>query len=129
MIEFYPQILMVHITAVTLSGGIFAIRGLASMAGLGQAMSAPVRYLSYTIDTVLLAAALMLVVILPKEVFASHWLMVKLALVVLYIIFGVLALRQGRSVRARAMCYGAALLVFIMIIGIASTHNPLGWLA
>ena len=91
-------------------------------------MSAPVRYLSYIIDTVLLTAALMLVAILPREAFTNHWLTAKLALVVIYVALGVLAVRSGRPRRTRVVCYAAALLVFTGIVGIARTHNPLGWL-
>jgi hypothetical protein len=39
---------------------------------------APVRYLSYTIDTVLLTAALMLWTILPSGLFANGWLLALL---------------------------------------------------
>ena len=66
MIEFYPQIRSVHILAVCLSGGLFALRGLGVLAGMRWPQVAFVRYLSYSIDTVLLTAALMLVTILPN---------------------------------------------------------------
>jgi uncharacterized membrane protein SirB2 len=66
MIEFYPQIKWVHIAAVLASGSLFLLRGLLLQAGKqGFAMAAPVRYLSYSIDTVLLTAAFMLLTILP----------------------------------------------------------------
>lgn len=53
MIEFYPQIKWVHVAAVLASGSLFLMRGLALHAGANWAMAAPLRYLSYTIDTVL----------------------------------------------------------------------------
>ncbi len=86
------------------------------------------RYLSYSIDSVLLTAALMLLTILPGAMFANHWLMVKVALVIVYVVLGVFALRRGRTPRMRAVCFFAALLVFATIIGIARAHHPLGWL-
>ena len=57
MLEFYTEIKFVHIAAVLTSGGLFALRGL--LFGLGQSwvMAAPVRYLVYAVDTVLLTAA------------------------------------------------------------------------
>src|SRR3546814_18464823 len=58
MIEFYPQIRHVHILTVVLSGSLFALRGLFALAGARWPHVAPVRYLSYTIDTTLLTAAL-----------------------------------------------------------------------
>jgi uncharacterized membrane protein SirB2 len=128
MIEFYPQILSVHVLAITLSGCLFALRGLGMLAGARWPRAAPLRYLSYSIDTILLTAALMLVTILPGAMFANHWLTVKLMLVVVYVVLGVFALRRGRTRRLRAGCYAAALLVFIAIVGIARMHHPLGWL-
>ena len=128
MIEFYPQIRFVHILAISLSGSLFALRGLGMLAGARWPQAFVVRYLSYTIDTVLLTAALMLVTILPAAMFANHWLTVKLVLVVAYVVLGMFALRHGRSRTARTTCYVAALLVFIAIVGIARMHHPLGWL-
>ena len=49
-------------------------------------MAAPVRYLSYGIDVILLAAALLLLAVLPAAVFANGWLWAKLSLLVAYIV-------------------------------------------
>jgi uncharacterized membrane protein SirB2 len=127
MIEFYPQIRWVHIAMVVCSGSLFLLRGLLVQLGRERiAMAAPVRYLSYTIDTTLLTAALMLLTILPHGFFANGWLTVKLVLVVVYVVLGVYALRRGRTPRARLASYVAALLVFAFIITIARAHHPLG---
>ena len=129
MIEFYPQIRAVHIGAVIASGTLFALRGVGVLSGARWPMAAPLRYLSYSIDSVLLTAALMLIAVLPAAVFANHWLTVKLALLVLYIVLGSLALKRGRTARMRALCFAVALAVFADMVGIARTHQPLGWLA
>lgn len=128
MIEFYPQIRGLHILAVILSGSLFALRGLGVLAHARWPQAASVRYLSYSIDTVLLTAALMLLTILPGAMFANHWLTVKVLLLVVYVVLGVFALRRGRTPRMRAVFFFAALLVFATMIGIARTHHPLGWL-
>ena len=60
MLAFYPQIKLVHIAAVSASGAFFALRALGLLAGMRWPRMAPVRYLSYTIDTTLLTAAMML---------------------------------------------------------------------
>jgi len=129
LMAFYPQIKWVHIAAISASGSLFALRGALVQAGRPRwAMAAPVRYLSYTIDTVLLTAALMLLTILPGAMFANGWLAVKLVLVGVYVVLGTFALKRGRMPRQRATCFIAALLVFATIIGIALAHHPLGWL-
>jgi uncharacterized membrane protein SirB2 len=129
MIEFYPQIKLVHVVAVFASGGLFALRGAAVQLGAAWAMAAPLRYLSYTIDTVLLTAALMLLTILKIQPLAHPWLLMKLGLLVVYIALGTLALKRARSRGARFAAWGAALLVFGMIITIARAHDPYGILS
>jgi uncharacterized membrane protein SirB2 len=126
MMEFYPQVRAVHILAVALSGGLFAVRGLGVVADGAWSRHAALRYLSYAIDTTLLTAALMLVTMLPAAMFANHWLTVKLCLVVVYVALGIATMRARRR-GLRTGCYIAALLVFAAIVGIARAHHPLGW--
>jgi uncharacterized membrane protein SirB2 len=128
MIEFYPQILWLHISAMIASGGLFTVRGVLVQTGSRWGMATPVRYLSYTIDTVLLAAALMLVTILPRTMFANGWLMAKLALLPVYIVLASFALKRGRTAKTRRIFLAAAMAVFATMIGIARAHHPLGWL-
>lgn len=126
MIEFYPQIKHAHIGLALLSGTLFALRGLLLLSGVRWADAAPLRYLSYAIDTALLTAALMLLTILPAGLYANGWLAMKVALIVAYVVLGVFALRRGRTRGVRAACYVAALLVFAQVYFIARAHHPLG---
>jgi uncharacterized membrane protein SirB2 len=126
MMAFYPQVRAVHVLAATLSGSLFALRGLAVVAGQAWPRHAAPRYASYVIDTVLLTAALMLFTILPGAVFANHWLAVKLCFVVVYVALGIATMR-ARQRGVRAVCYVAALLAFALVVGIARAHHPLGW--
>jgi uncharacterized membrane protein SirB2 len=131
VIEFYAQIKWVHVAAVLFSGALFAFRGAAMLAGARWYMAAPLRYLSYTVDTVLLTAALMLATILHQYPFVHGWLTTKVLLLVVYVVLGSYALKRG-STRVRARAYVAALLVFAFIISVARAHDPRGvfaWLA
>lgn len=130
MIEFYAQIKWVHVAAVLSSGSLFLLRGLLLQLGQqGLAMNAAVRYLSYSIDTVLLTAALMLLSILPHAVFANGWLTVKLLLLPLYVVLGSFALKRGRTAKVRLGSYLLAMLVFGFMLMVAHSHQPLGVLA
>lgn len=124
--EFYPQVRAVHILAALLSGSLFALRGACVIAGMRWPRAAPVRYLSYAIDTTLLTAALMLVTMLPAAMFANHWLTVKLCFVAAYVALGIAAMRARRR-GVQAGLYSAALLAFALVVGIARAHHPLGW--
>ena len=129
MIEFYAEIKWVHVASVMASGLLFLIRGLMVQAGRQQwALWAPVRYLSYSIDTILLTAAMMLVAILPGALFSNGWLLMKLGLLVVYIVLGSYAIKRGRSRSVRGIFLVAALVVFVFIISVARAHHPLGLL-
>lgn len=126
MIELYPQIKSVHIAAVMASGLLFFLRGASLHAGMTWAMTAPVRYLSYAIDTTLLTAAVMLATMLHQYPFVHGWLTVKVVLLVVYILLGTFALKHGRTRSIRIACWGAALIVYAFIITVARSHNPAG---
>lgn len=128
MIEFYPQIRALHIACVLASVLLFALRGGLALGGReAAAMWSPLRYLSWSIDTVLLSAALLLLTILPGAIFANHWLSVKVVLLVAYVVLGSLALRRGRTRRARGVYFSLALFTVFAMYGIARAHHPLGW--
>ncbi len=128
VIEFYTQIRAVHIGAIIASGALFTLRGIGVLIGARWPMATPLRYISYSIDTTLLTAALMLVSILPATQFANHWLTAKLTLIVIYVALGSLALKRARTNIVRAICFVTALLLYLCIYSIARTHQPLGWL-
>jgi uncharacterized membrane protein SirB2 len=128
MIEFYPEIRLVHVAAVIASGALFLMRGIALQLGWRAAMAAPVRYSSYAIDTVLLTAAFMLATILRQYPFVQDWVTAKVLLLVVYIVLGSFALKRGRTRAVRAACFLAALVVYLSIVSIATAHHPLGWL-
>ena len=126
MIEFYPQIKSIHVWMVLLSGALFALRGAGVLLAARWPMAMPVRLASYAVDTTLLTAALMLLTMLPSSLFANGWLMVKITLLCIYIVFGTLALKRARSPRLRAIFYVLALLTYAWMLTIARSHHPLG---
>ncbi|HEU0224647.1 MAG TPA: SirB2 family protein [Steroidobacteraceae bacterium] len=127
MIEFYPQIRVLHIAAVIASGSLFLLRGLLARAGRGDLALLPLpRYLSYAVDTALLLSALALVAILPAATFVTGWLYAKLALLPVYIACAYVALRGAAGGARQLVCLAAALLAFGAMIAIARAHDPFG---
>ena len=86
----------------------------------------PVRYLSYTVDTLLLVAALLLTVVIQQYPFVQSWLTVKVVLLVAYITLGIMAFREGRPRPYRIGFWMLAVAVYLFIISVAITHHPLG---
>jgi uncharacterized membrane protein SirB2 len=129
VLEFYSEIKWVHVATVIASGTMFFVRGVALQVGAQWVMAAPLRYLSYTIDTVLLTAALMLATLLHQYPFVHAWLTVKVALLAIYIVLGSIALKRGQTRAMRLACFLAALLVYVHIVSVARAHHPLGFFA
>lgn len=117
-----------HIGLVMASGGLFACRGVGVLLGASLPMSAPVRWLSQAVDTALLMAALLLLFTLRLDPFATPWLQAKLALLVAYIVFGTLALKRAPTMTGKGLAFIASVACFAMMIAIARTHDPLGFL-
>ena len=123
------QIKTAHIACVLASGVLFLTRGILVNSGHTElAQRRGVRWLSYAIDTTLLVTGVLLVSILPWAMFDNGWLIIKLIVLAIYIVLGTFALKRGRTPSVRRICYAAALLAYLSIIGIAWTHQPLGWL-
>lgn len=126
---FYPQIHTVHIWAIMLSGLWLAMRGAGLLAGMAWPRSVASWSVGLAIDGTLLTAAAMLFAILPEEVFANRWIVVKLICVAVY--FGVgyyLLFTPLRRGMLGAMLL-LAMLAYTLAYGIARTHDPAGWSA
>ena len=87
------------------------------------------RALSWTIDTTLLGAAILLCLIVRQYPLLNPWLTSKVLLLALYIAFGTVTLKRARTRAGRGAALCAALLTFLFIAGVAISHRPAGWLS
>ncbi len=123
--EHYLLVKNIHIGLVLLSGSLFVLRGLwVLLMGSGSGLQKKVNRLSYVIDTCLLLAALLLLMILNYAPLSAAWLQAKLLLLVLYVVFGVFAFRNKYSMEVRWLAYSAALLCFAGMYYSARLHQP-----
>jgi len=122
----YLQIRLAHVICVCCSGGLFALRGMLTVARVPWANHPALRWLSYTIDTCLLTAALMLVTIVHQYPFVNGWLTMKVLLLVPYVALGWYALHRARTQAARIIALLSALLVFLFIASVAWWRDPAG---
>lgn len=125
----YVALHHVHVTAVGLSLALFTLRGLWMLAGSPRVHAPWTRWLPPLIDTLLLASAIGLTLVLGQYPFVNGWLTAKLLALFVYIGLGTVALRRGRSHRLRAAAFVAALLTAGYIVGAALHHSPASWLA
>ena len=124
--SYYLGLKHLHISAVTLSFILFALRGVWMLGDSPQLQRRWVRILPHVVDTVLLASAISLTLILHQYPFLNDWLTAKTLALIVYIILGHLALKRAATKFRRAIAGLAALLVFGYIVSVAWTRHPLG---
>jgi len=82
------------------------------------------RILPHIVDTVLLGSAILLALRIYQYPFVHGWLTAKVLALLLYIVLGTIALKRGRTRRARIVSFAAALATFLYILAVAITRNP-----
>lgn len=119
---------VVHVTCAAISIGGFFARGLLMLGDSPLLRSRWLRVVPHVNDTVLLAAAIGLCAELGQIPFVDAWLTAKVIGLVCYILFGSLALRDGRSKGIRAASWIVALVAAGYVISVALSRDPRGFL-
>jgi len=127
--HWYPLLKMTHVTSVLLSFSLFTLRGIWMLADSRWLHWRPTRIVPHVVDTVLLASAIALAILIHQYPFVHAWLTAKILGLVVYIALGTLALKRGRTREIRGVTWVAALLVFGYIVSVALQHDPRGFLA
>ena len=120
----YPLIKILHILFVAISFTLFFIRGIGSLTSSGFMQRNWIKYVTYVVDTLLLATALTLAFMIDQFPFIDAWLTAKVIGLFLYIALGYVALHSGKSKKVRVYFWLTAQIVFIYIVLVAINHNP-----
>lgn len=123
----YLVLKYLHVSCVVVSGSGFFLRGLWMLSESAVLKQRWVKVVPHLIDTVLLGSAVTMLAISAQSPFAQGWLTAKLIGLVVYILFGMMALKRGRSKKVRAVFFVAALAAFAYIVSVALTRSPLGF--
>ena len=128
MIAYYPLLKHLHMTLALVSLLLFLYRWLLAIGGSPRLQQKWLKVLPHVNDTFLLLLGVLLAVTLQMSPGQQPWLMAKLIALVVYIGFGVMALK--RPARGQKVLAGvAALVVFGYMVGAALTKSPWSWLA
>ncbi len=114
-----------HVACAVLSGGGFFIRGMLMMRESVWLQARMVKVAPHVVDTVLLASAIVLASQWGWVALQLPWLLAKIVALLAYIGLGVVALRTGRNKQVRVLAWLAAMSVFVYIIIVAVSKNPL----
>jgi len=123
----YAALKWLHVACVFASGAGFLTRGALMLADSPLLQARSVRIAPHVVDTLLLATAIAMATLARLSPIAHPWLAAKIGALLAYIVLGTIALRRGRTKRARVVALIAALLVFGYIVGTALRRDPL-WL-
>lgn len=129
MLDYYPLIKHLHVTAATLSILFFMLRAWWSVREEPMLQRRWVKVAPHLIDTLLLVLGVVLMVMLSFWPHQHPWLAAKLLALLAYIGLGSVAIKRGRKPTTRAIAALAAVAIFIYMLGTAIRHNPLSWLA
>lgn len=125
MAGWYFAIKHIHVGSVVLSFSLFFLRGLWMVAGSPLLQRRWVKIVPHIIDTILLASAIWLTLIIHQYPLANDWLTAKVVGLLVYIGLGMVALRRGKTRKARIMAWTGALLAFGYIVAVALSRDPL----
>lgn len=117
-----------HVTAAVLSISGYILRGMLMLFESPLLRARVLRIVPHVVDTLLLASAIALAVRIHQYPLVHGWLTAKVLALIAYIVVGAIGLHYGRTKRVRVLAFGAALLIFAYIVGVALTRQPfLGW--
>jgi uncharacterized membrane protein SirB2 len=122
---YYPDIKLIHVTTVLLTGSLFLLRFIWMQQGTLRQRGRWVRTLPDINDSVLLISGLSLAILIGQYPLQWPWLTAKLITLIAYILFGAYALRHGKTLRRRRWSGYAAIACYLYIVSIALTHSPL----
>jgi uncharacterized membrane protein SirB2 len=122
----YVVLKHLHVTCVALSIAGFCLRGLLIMRKSALAGRRWFRVLPHVNDSLLLAAALALAVLIGQYPFVDAWLTAKVFGLIAYIILGALAFQPARPAGVRIGAGIGAVMVFGWIVSVALAKHPLG---
>ncbi len=115
----------VHVVAAALSYLLFFVRGVWRLTGSPLLAKRWVRTAPHVNDSVLLAAAIWMALLLHQYPGTHAWLSAKVCGLLAYIALGLVALRFARTRRMQLAAWVAAQLAFAYVVAVAITHDPL----
>jgi uncharacterized membrane protein SirB2 len=120
-------LIQLHVLFVLLSGFGFFMRGIGHLRGEAWVQKKLVRILPHIVDTGLLVTAIALLVTMEISPL-TDWVLAKIIALLVYIFLGVMAFRVAKTIKAKALFWLAALIVFAYMFAVAKTYSVFPWI-
>ena len=120
------MIKLIHMSTAFISISFFLLRGFWVFNNSSMMSKKWVKILPHVNDTVLLITATLLALSLHQYPFVDGWLTAKFIALIIYIVFGMFALKRAKEMKNKVVFFILALLMFSYIVGVALTRSA-GW--
>jgi uncharacterized membrane protein SirB2 len=124
----YTIIKHIHISSVILTFISFCLRGIWMFQDNSALQQAWVKILPHFIDTTLFFSGMGLIIILHQYPGTQAWLTAKLVALLIYIIFGEIALKHGKTQTIRATAFLLAIATFFYLVSVGLTRTAIPFL-
>ena len=114
----------IHVATAFISITGFIIRGIWMLRDSPRLKAKWVKIVPHVNDTVLLVSAIVLAVQMSQAPFVHSWLTAKVLGLLVYIGLGMVAMRFGKTKPVKALAFLSAIAVFVYIVLVALTKNP-----
>ncbi len=118
-------VLTLHVVTALLSISGFIYRGILHLNDSDLLNKKWLKISPHVNDTILIISAIILVQQAGLNILDATWLQAKIFALVLYILLGLIAFRFGKTKTIKMLAWIEAIVVFLYIVGVAVTKNPL----
>ena len=119
----------IHITFAIISFSGFLLRSFLMFIDSPVLKSTWAQLIPHLVDTVFVLSGFSMAFMLNFAVFGQPWLVVKILLLMIYLLFVGIALSRGTTKRMRTVAFFLAIATFTFIVGIAVNKTPVSWFA
>lgn len=117
------MIKLIHISTAIISISFFLLRGLWVLNDSKMMQRKWVKILPHVNDTILLISAITLAIGIQQYPFVHGWLTAKLVALMVYIVFGMYALKRAKTKNHKIIFFILALITFGYIVMVAESRN------
>jgi len=114
---------LIHMSTAFISIALFIVRGFWVFNHSAMMNKKWIKIVPHVNDTILLVAAIFLTFGISQYPFTHDWLTAKLIALLLYIVFGMFALKRAKETKNKVIFFVLALLTFGYIVGVALTRS------
>ena len=119
----YSLLKNIHLSAIVITLVLFLLRGAWQLMDSPRLNQKWVKIVPHINDTILLAAAIGMLIVAQLDPLEHGWIMAKIIALPAYIVLGTIALKRGKTPLARNLAFVSALGVFGYMIAVAATRQ------